>query len=524
MNKVFIISLLLFSFLARGEESCPIPGSLVADSFTQSAVGIAEKKCNAEFNDSYLDLVTGCLSGGWKAGESLVDGIVSLTKMLLVEAPKWVWIEAKKKINEIRKQNISPLQMAQAIANIQVASHSDIFAKAQEYWKTFEQFSKNLKETLLTEIDGFPCLPKFKQSEIICQGVSTVFLTVFTPASFINGARWTANTGKAVVKFAQESKKVHGLENASLASRLERATDNLKGNTVQHGDIVLGGGILREVELADGQRILQYQKKVKGNDGKMHVVNREVPVDAKTKSIDANTEVGKDILTGMVQAQKGSSSLVFIDVNHLGKVNYFKGGTQAGDEYLTHVAEALRKSIRPGDQIFKNGGDELVIILKEKNPQVVKSITQRMIQEVDSHPKIRSIFREEVKTFSNRYREINRAHRFEDIPESVRRKLLPSEVAAAHKNFDLFKKTKLEVIKSEMIEQASYKGSVSVGSSLIKEGDSLASTLLRAERQASRVKVEYKARLGHDISKYNISPEEFSSIRKWSPPQALDPN
>ncbi|MFA5582729.1 MAG: diguanylate cyclase, partial [Bacteriovoracaceae bacterium] len=232
----------------------------------------------------------------------------------------------------------------------------------------------------------------------------------------------------------------------------------------------------------------------------------------------------KEILEGLVAGQAGKGSLVFIDINHLGKVNYFVGGTQTGDKYLTSVSEALQKSLRPGDMIFKNGVDELVVVLSSNDANVVRSISQRMIQEVDHHPQVRSIFRREVKGLSQQYKDLNKADHLDALPKSLRDKLSAHDIAEAQTNFDVFKRKQLEKLKEEMTDQASYRGSISIGSALIRSGDSLSSTLYRAEAQASKVKAEYKLRLGHDIGKYNVTPEELTNIRKWSPPQALSPD
>src|SRR5690606_14094180 len=244
-----------------------------------------------------------------------------------------------------------------------------------------------------------------------------------------------------------------------------------------------------------GNVILQYSKQVVGNDGKSHTITREVPVDLKTKGIDANTGIGREILEGLVENQAGKGSLVFIDINHLGKVNYFAGGTQTGDKYLSSVSEALQKSLRPGDMIFKNGGDELVVVLNSNDSNVVKGISQRMIKEVDNHPQVRSLFRREVKDLSQQYKDLNKADQVDALPKSVRDRLSVNDIAEAHKDFDVFKTKQLERLKEDMMEQASYRGSISIGSALIRSEDTLSSTLTRAEAQASKVKAEYKQRL-----------------------------
>src|SRR5690606_32737799 len=200
------------------------------------------------------------------------------------------------------------------------------------------------------------------------------------------------------------------------------------------------------------------------------------------------------------------------------------GGTQTGDKYLSSVSEALQKSLRPGDMIFKNGGDELVVVLNSNDSNVVKGISQRMIKEVDNHPQVRSLFRREVKDLSQQYKDLNKADQVDALPKSVRDRLSVNDIAEAHKDFDVFKTKQLERLKEDMMEQASYRGSISIGSALIRSEDTLSSTLTRAEAQASKVKAEYKQRLGHDIGKYNVTPEELTNIRKWSAPQALSPD
>ena len=94
----------------------------------------------------------------------------------------------------------------------------------------------------------------------------------------------------------------------------------------------------------------------------------------------------------------------------------------------------------------------------------------------------------------------------------------------AKSDFENFKKLKLNEYKKEFQEQATYRGSISVGSSLIKSNEDLPMVLKRAEEQASRVKAEYKVRTGHDISKYNIDILPLENVRRWSPPMARDPN
>lgn len=495
----------------------------LSEQLSSEVTQVAEKECAKKMDDSYLDMVTGCLSGGKKSALGLIQGFIELVKLLLIDAPSWLWNEASDKIKELLDGDLNPVEMSMAIARLNLSSQSGIWDTAKSYWDEFVKFSQELKNSLVTEIKGFPCLPLHRQSEIICKGVSDVFLMVFTPAKFIQGAKWGISATKALKNFVQETKTIQGLEKTSLANRLDLAAKALKGTSKSPPLLTLGTSELREELLPDGSKVLQFSKDMVGKDGKVHRVTRDVPVDAKTLAIDANSVIGKEILSTMVKEKAGSGGLIFVDVNHLGKTNYFAGGTQAGDQYLAQVGESLRRNLRPGDMVFKNGGDELVIVLGSKNPQVIKDISQRMINTVDANSEVRHIFRQEVKTSVQKFKDLKRSESLEDLPAPLLKSFSATDLSLAKADFSKFKAAKLNEIKNEFTEQATYRGSISIGSSVIKEGEDLSSVLARAESQAARVKTEYKARMGHDVSKYNMDPVELVGVRRWSPPVALSP-
>lgn len=491
----------------------------------QDITAINEASCSKKIDDSYLDIVTGCLSGGWKSGTGLIQGFVELVKLLLIEAPAWAWDEANKSIEKLLKADLNPIEMSLSIARINLSSQSSIWSTAKKYWDEFLKFSEELKNTLMSEIKSFPCLPLEKQSEIICKGVTDVFLLVVSPAKFVQGAKIALNTTRALKNFVSETKLINGLEKATLENRLKLAAIALKETSQPRKQLLLlKESRLHEVELPDGTKVLKYSKNITDKNGIIHHVTQDVPVDAKTLAIDSNSTIGKEILNNLVKEKAGTSSLIFVDVNNLGKTNYFAGGTQTGDQYLTSVGESLRKAMRPGDMIFKNGGDELVIVLGSNNPQMIKQISQRMINEVDYNPQIRHIFSQEIRTSVKQYRAVKKAEKIEDLPEVMKKILSKADQDLAVSDFNKFKEYKLQEYLKASQEKATYRGSISIGSSLVKPHEDLSTVLKRAEEQASQVKAEYKQRLGQDISKYNVEVIERENIRKWSPPQALEPN
>lgn len=526
MIKMLMLFLLI-SISWADEEVCTPETMTEITQLSSSVADIGMKssctKKTAMDDDGFLGIAVGCLSGGGKAITGTIEGFIELVKLLVIDAPAWLYGEAKEKITGLINGDSSPFEMVSAIASINMRSQESLWDKAKSYWETFKNFARDLKNTLMSEIRDFPCLPAREQSQMICKGVSEVFLLVVGPDKFIKGAKWGIETTKALKAFAAETKKVQALKDASVAERLHLASRSLQeANGVGENVIKLKNTNLTESILPNGEKILFYEQKMVGKDGQIHVVKREVPLDAKTQAIDSNSVIGKEILKEMVEANAGSGSLLFIDINHLGKVNYFKNGTQGGDQYLTSVAEAIRKTLGPGDIIFKNGGDELVVVLAKNNPAEIKNISQRMMNAVDKSPEVRQIFRHEVGDLATKYREIHRARSLDDIPEVTRNSLSLDEIKLATENFERFKEMKKSTIMDQMQIQSTYRGSISVGSTIVREGESLAPVLARAEQQAARVKTEYKARMGHDVSKYNVEFTPTIGPLK-GPPVALDP-
>ena len=280
---------------------------------------------------------------------------------------------------------------------------------------------------------------------------------------------------------------------------------------------------LFETNLSNGRSQMRYTRQEPHTSSGRNVdVTYDVPRNAINGAIDAKTEIGRAVLDDLVKAQGGNGTVVFIDANHLGKVNYMQGGTSTGDLYLESVAKSIRENLKSGDMIFNNGGDELVVVLNTKNPLDVKSITQRMSDAVSSNPQVREIFRKEVAGLSQTYKDVAKVSRIEDLPTKVRDFLTPELRDLAQRDFPQFKKSFLESHMEVMKEQSMYKGSISVGASFIRPGEELKAVLTRAEEVAAKVKSNYKAQYGFDTSKYK-SDSSSIEIQRRGAPVALDP-
>ena len=78
-------------------------------------------------------------------------------------------------------------------------------------------------------------------------------------------------------------------------------------------------------------------------------------------------------MTGVLESKKSTIGLVFLDINGLKKVNDNEGHL-AGDNLIKRAAKTL-KSVFEGNDIFRVGGDEFVVIMVDaEEEKILKSI------------------------------------------------------------------------------------------------------------------------------------------------------
>ncbi|TMK17044.1 MAG: diguanylate cyclase, partial [Actinobacteria bacterium] len=78
----------------------------------------------------------------------------------------------------------------------------------------------------------------------------------------------------------------------------------------------------------------------------------------------ANRVLFHDRLAHVLAQRTGKAAVLFLDVDDFKTVND-TAGHQAGDGVLRWVAEAIRRTLRPGDTAARLGGDEFAILLED---------------------------------------------------------------------------------------------------------------------------------------------------------------
>ncbi len=77
-------------------------------------------------------------------------------------------------------------------------------------------------------------------------------------------------------------------------------------------------------------------------------------------------------------------SVLFIDVDHFKSVND-KFGHMTGSGLLIGLAEFMKRLVRQGDQLFRYGGDEFIIILNKTLPGGAVQVAERIRSQIERH-------------------------------------------------------------------------------------------------------------------------------------------
>ena len=254
---------------------------------------------------------------------------------------------------------------------------------------------------------------------------------------------------------------------------------NQWGDRSVHKEVLPNGQV--QYSMTSGQRTMQLRTDVSGY------------------AVAANNEQGRQIAREIISS--GDQSVIFVDVNNLGKINYFQGGMKAGDDYLSAVAKEVSEKVGDLGTVFRWGGDEFVVSLNTTNRDLIREVQTRIRDGVAESATARAVFTAERRSRRQMYQTVQRASNFGELPASFRSSLTPDEATFARSNFTAFLARHKEVEHQAFYDSAALQPSVSIGSSIVGQR-SADEALTAAEKVAEASKIEYKSSLGQDVCKY----------------------
>jgi diguanylate cyclase (GGDEF)-like protein len=426
-----------------------------------------------------------CAAGGGDGFVSSWDDLKAFGKFVGVTIPAYQWKLEKfvviKEFN-LAKQVYTLARGKDPIAEIDRIAHHDAISARDSLKSLYGrwQLAKEMTNAFVTDMahsadlvgSSMACLPWTWKVQYICEFVQQMVVGLAGADVGMTAANKSATIAKAIARFENETKMIDGMKGISLSDRMKAASDALKSssdlkvfmrtpgaNVLVRKDAITGADryFLEQFETIKGQKIRELT---------------EVVRDVKTGAFDSNYPAGAK-LARLVAANSKGKFLIFTDVMDLGKTNYFKAGTQAGDKYLEHSAAALRSNLRQGDFIFKNGGDELVVVLDTTDPTAVVKFQNRVHETMKNDKDLQALFK---------------ADRVEKAKAVSRAEVPKGETVA------------------DLQDAARIRPGVAMGASRIEAGsgdEAWSGALRRSEAQAALAKAQTKVNRGADIKKYN---------------------
>ena len=183
-----------------------------------------------------------------------------------------------------------------------------------------------------------------------------------------------------------------------------------------------------------------------------------------------NSDETRKILQSIIGASPSGGNqtvMAVVDINNLGKVNYFREGYTAGDKYIEAVRQAIQRNIGSDALVVRSQGDEFYIVWRNISPEQAQARLQAISATVRSDPELARVFSGNSQNLSP---------------------------------------------------------GVSIGSTTTTSGDTTANAVERASRQLGETRRVYYEQTGQDATKYGGGPARNRAHNpQGAPPRSVPP-
>jgi len=88
--------------------------------------------------------------------------------------------------------------------------------------------------------------------------------------------------------------------------------------------------------------------------------------------------------------------VIWINLQNLGKLNYFKHKTLTGDRMIKRFSEIIAESLRDSDIPIKLPGSEFLILIDQVGPEKLKKMSELILKKIDSDEVVHQIYQEQI--------------------------------------------------------------------------------------------------------------------------------
>lgn len=143
-----------------------------------------------------------------------------------------------------------------------------------------------------------------------------------------------------------------------------------------------------KVRIRAGERILNLEKNLNDKNMELQGLNRRLE---ELVRIDPLLEIGNrrsfyetiDKVHSRALRHEQGYGIIMCDIDHFKAYNDTHGHL-AGDHILKTIADAVKNSLRSFDDIFRYGGEEIVILLPDQDIDKTAGIAERLRKDIES--------------------------------------------------------------------------------------------------------------------------------------------
>ena len=496
-----------------------------------ASVTLGELRCRQGQLEGITDTVTSTASLGGTALEAIAflqqvenpfymsEQAYQLLKKANEHSP-----EAKEFIHAIAKENPNPISGSYLAAASNTVLYKEAADQAKQLATQSAQAMTIVKEQMTLHFKEFECLPYSVQQRIVCKLAARIeseaLLLFLTPAEALKGLKWSLDLAKVAGEFldtakaAEEFKNLAFIDKVNHTGELIAEEDKIRKTTSVKWSSDTARITSRKDELGVS---LGFEVKI---DGKW--VARSLEENDVTGLINGRSKAAKALINHIITetTKEGKQvTVAFVDLNDLGKVNYV--GLHAGDTYLKSMGQAVMTHLRAGDIAFHYGGDEVLLILQETTPEGAQHAMQRISDSILKNPVTNEMFRSEHTLAMEQLEKLKTVTHIGEMEEDIAKMPVHIRQAAAD-DFDAFKEAYAVDRRRAAAVLEKLKPSASMGASVVKPGDTIEMVEQRARAIADRAKLEYKAALGQDTSKYGTSMKS-GQVNQAAEPKVYPP-
>lgn len=507
-----------------GVSACPLPELSMADVERKAYEQCAETvRLNSglpfekESDDSYWGLIYNtvrCSQGLLDSGIGLVKGTVSLAKGALAFAWECSDLTDEAMVDYYIKTNTEPQCLKDAIAR----------------WESFKYLALHVPELLHQQGVELTCLPSRLQSKFYCGLLADAYLLYLSPGKVIQALPEGAKITEAMIQSVQKLKAAGAFSGeGDVAAKIDRVTGAaVQGlEQLKEPQLVMSFGrnsrLVKRWTPGQTEPALQFEH---FENGVKQV--KPIAMDPLAGVYDVK-DAGKLMMNEAINhaarnAAGTPAAVIQIDINNLGILNHTAGSVMDGDRYITAVANAVKSTLRKDDVIFRNGGDEFVMILNDvSTSKKVFELEQKISQKVLENTEVTKILTNFQNQLLKEQKALSEATTYDSLGAN-KSLLSPSERESASKNFEGFRAQYLADKKFALRKLLNLRPSISIGAKMLKEGDRAGDVLTATGRQADEIKIAYKRATGQDVGKYFAAPAvDAADLNPDAVPEILPP-